>query len=318
MKKNSVCPKSLGLFFAVIAILVWGITFVSTKYLLGSFSPLEILFVRFLLAYLGLLLFKPVSLGLQNKRDNVWFLLAGLSGIIIYQFTENAALSFTTASNVSIIVSICPMFTAIISQIFLREKHVTLFFVVGFVTAIFGVTLVSLNGSNGIYLNPKGDLLALASAVCWGFYSLAVSKINKMNLDRILCTRRMFFFAVLSMIPVFIYGVIKNEPSRVSFVDLNVANNISRFSDVRAWINFCFLGFGASAFCFVAWNSACDSLGTVKVTVGLYMIPVVTIIFAFFILGEKMSVMGFAGCSITIAGLFISNIRKFPKSGGKN
>lgn len=121
MKKNSVCPKSLGLFFAVIAILVWGITFVSTEYLLGSFSPLEILFVRFLLAYLGLLLFKPVSLCLQNKKDNVWFLLAGLSGIIIYQFTENAALSFTTASNVSIIVSICPMFTAIISQIFLRE-----------------------------------------------------------------------------------------------------------------------------------------------------------------------------------------------------
>lgn len=316
MKKNSVCSKSLGLFFAVITILVWGITFVSTKYLLGSFSPLEILFVRFLLAYLGLLLFRPVSLELQNKKDNIWFLLAGLSGIIIYQFTENAALSFTTASNVSIIVSICPMFTAIIARIFLKEKHITVFFVVGFIIAISGIVLVSLNGAAGLHFNPKGDLLALASAVCWGFYSLAVSKINKMNLDRILCTRRMFFFAVLSMIPVFLYGLIKNEPSSVSFVNLNVADNISRFSDVRVWMNFCFLGLGASAFCFVAWNSACDSLGTVKVTVGLYMIPVVTIIFAFFILGEKMSVMGLAGCSITIAGLFISNIRKLSKAGG--
>lgn len=302
--------KSIGLFFAIITILVWGITFVSTKYLLGNFSPLEILFVRFILAYLGLFLFKPVKLKLENKKDNIWFFFAGLSGIIIYQFTENAAISFTTASNVSIIVSICPMFTAIFSQIFFKEKHITVYFVVGFIIAIIGIALVSLNGSNGIHLNPKGDLLALASAVCWGFYSLSVSKINKMNLDRILCTRRMFFFAVLSMIPVFIYGLLRNDPSSVSFVNINFADNISRFSDIRAWLNFCFLGLGASAFCFVAWNSACNSLGTVKVTVGIYMIPVVTIIFAFFILGEKMTLTGLAGCSITIAGLFISNIKK--------
>lgn len=307
MKNSSACPKSLGIFFAVITIFIWGITFVSTKYLLKNFSAFEILFVRFILAYLGLWIIKPVPLKLENKKDNVWFFLAGLSGIIIYQFTENAAISFTTASNVSIIVSICPMFTAIIAQIFFKEKHITIFFIVGFIIAISGIVLVSLNGASGLHFNPKGDLLALASAVCWGFYSMAVSKINSMNLDRILCTRRMFFYAVITMIPFAVFGILENEPSSSFYLNMDAQKNAERFSSLVSWANFCFLGLGASAFCFVVWNVACKTLGTVKVTVGIYMIPVVTIIFAFFILGEKLTVLGAVGCVLTIAGLAISN-----------
>ncbi len=307
MRNSSACPKSLGLFFAVITIFIWGITFVSTKYLLNKFSPLEILFVRFILAYVGLCIIKPVPLKLKNKKDNLWFFLAGLSGIIIYQFTENAAISFTTASNVSIIVSICPMFTAIIAQIFLKEKHVTLFFVIGFLMAISGVAMVSLNGNGNLHFNPKGDLLALCSAICWGFYSMFVSKINGMKLNKILCTRRMFFYAILCMVPLVVFGMFVKDSSSSVFINLDAAVNLSRFSDPVAWLNFCFLGLGASAFCFVVWNVACKTLGTVKVTVGIYMIPVVTIIFAFFILGERMTAMGLAGCILTIAGLAISN-----------
>jgi len=307
MKNKSSCPKTLGVFFAVITIFIWGVTFVSTKYLLKNFSAFEILFVRFILAYIGLWCIKPKTLKLERKKDELWFLLAGLSGIIIYQMTENAAISFTTASNVSIIVSICPMFTAIISQIFLREKHVTPSFVIGFVIAITGVVFVSLNGSSGLHFNPKGDLLALASAVCWGFYSMAVSKINGMKLDKILCTRKMFFYAVLAMIPFFIFGILENNPSSSFYVNTDSSVNAERFSKFLSWINFCFLGLGASAFCFVAWNIACNTLGTVKVSVGIYMIPVVTIVFAFLILGERMTAIGLVGCVLTISGLAISN-----------
>lgn len=307
MKYSSACPKSLGVLLAVVIIFIWGITFVSTKYLLKNFSALEILFVRFILAYIGLWCIKPKFLKLKNKRDEVWFLLAGLSGIIIYQMTENAAISFTTASNVSIIVSICPMFTAIISQIFLKEKHITVYFAIGFIVAMTGVVFVSLNGGSGIHFNPKGDILALASAVCWGFYSMAVSKINGMALDKILCTRKMFFYAVLAMVPFVALGIFENNPSSSFYINIDPSVNAERFSGFLSWANFCFLGLGASAFCFVAWNIACNTLGTVKVSVGLYMIPVVTIIFAFLILGERMTIIGLVGCVLTISGLAISN-----------
>ena len=91
---------------------------------------------------------------------------------------------------------------------------------------------------------------------------------------------------------------------------LDPAFNKSRFANPLNWLNLGFLGLGASAFCFAAWNIACEKLGTVRATVGIYLIPVVTIIFAFFALGEKISLMGAIGAVLTIAGLFVSEIKK--------
>lgn len=296
----------VGLIFAAITVFLWGITFVSTKYLLRSFSPLEILLGRFCAAYIGLWILRPRPLALARRRDELLFVLAGLSGVTVYQFMENVAISFTSASNVSIIVSICPIFTAIFAQCFLKEKHLTPFFVLGFFIAITGIALVSFNGMVVLHFRPKGDLLALGSAVSWGFYSLFVSKINLLGLDSIQATRRIFFWAIVLMLPLAAYGALKGDPSSAAFLNTDAAANLARWSNPLNWVNLLFLGWGASAFCFAAWNFACDRLGTVRATVGLYLIPVVTIVFAFFALDERISVMGAIGAALTITGLFIS------------
>lgn len=304
--------KVFGLFLAVLTIFIWGITFVSTKYLLQSFSALEILFIRFFVAYIVLLVLSPRKLILQKKTHEFYFLLAGLSGITLYQFLENIAISYTTASNVSIIVSICPIFTAITSQIFLKEKHITPNFVIGFVLAILGVALVCFNGTVSLKLNPKGDFLALGAAISWGFYSLAVSKINKIGYSSIQSTRRVFFYSLLLMIPLVILGLIFQNPQMK--INLSLNENKIRFSNWLNHVNLLFLGVLASGFCFSAWNIACKCLGTVKVTVGLYLIPVVTTIFAFFVLKEPFTLMGTLGAILTITGLFITTSGKNGKN----
>ena len=305
--------KVLGYFLAAISIFFWGITFICTKSLLKDFSSLEILFIRFLMAYIGLWIMHPKIQKIQPV-DNILFVLAGLSGVVLYQFSENIAINFTNASNVSVIVSICPLFTALIAQYFLKENNLNLWFLLGFIISILGVALVCFNGKMELELNPKGDLLALFSAVCWGFYSLFVSLINKKNYDPICATRRVFFYAVLFMLPLMLagFGITKSESSMFEglresmLVTLNKSANASRFSKPLNWFNLIFLGAIASGFCFSAWNKACEIVGTVKVTCGLYLIPVVTIIFAFFTLGEKITWLGALGSVITITGLFIS------------
>ena len=312
MTKNS---NLIGLFFASISIFLWGITFVCTKYLLRSFSSYEILLLRFVLAYMALWISKPHMLRLSSKKQELYFALAGLSGVTAYQFMENMAISYTSASNVSVIVSICPMFTAIFMQIFFREKHLTVFFNIGFLLAIFGVALVSFNGVVQFHLSPKGDFLALAAAISWGVYSLCVAKINRLGFDSILVTRRIFHWALLFMLPIGIFSLLRHGgslPSEINNISviLDPAFNKSRFANPLNWLNLGFLGLGASAFCFAAWNIACEKLGTVRATVSIYLIPVVTIIFAFFALGEKISLMGAVGAVLTIAGLFVSEIKK--------
>ena len=58
---------------ALFCIVVWGITFISTKVLLRAFTPVEILFFRFLLGYVALWLACPRLLRITDKRQDVLF-----------------------------------------------------------------------------------------------------------------------------------------------------------------------------------------------------------------------------------------------------
>lgn len=313
MNSSFLKNKVFNYFLALLVILIWGITFVSTKYLLRSFSAFEILIIRFSVAYLMLWIMKPGIIHLTKKSDEIWLLIAGASGVAVYQFLENIAIDYTLPANVSIIISICPMFTAIVAEIFLKEKNLSFLFVVGFVIAILGVALVTFNGSVVLHLSPKGDFLALGAAVCWAFYSLSVTKIASFGLNPIHATRRQFFWALVCMVPIAVFGLINPEVAMTK-INLDANLNVARWSDFFNWLNFAFLGFGASAFAFVVWNFVCKNLGTVKVTVFIYLSPVVTIIFAFLILGDKITLMGSIGALLVILGLVLSEKKQAEKN----
>ncbi len=301
--------KMIGYISAFFAIFIWGITFVCTKHLLLYFSALEILFIRFIQAYIFLYILYPHKLKV-SKKENFLLALSGLTGVTLYQYTENIALNFTTASNVSIIVSICPIFTALTAQIFLKEKHFSLRFCLGFLLAFAGIILVSFNGKINFNLSPKGDILALLSAICWGFYSLFITLINRSQHNTIAITRKIFFYAILFMLPIMFFGVFSKNPQSVTYVELSAQLNAERFSSILNWVLLCFLGIFASGLCFIGWNIACTILGTVNITTGLYLIPVITIIFAAIFLNEKITLMGAIGSTLTIIGLFVTSIHQ--------
>lgn len=296
--------QALPYILAAFCILVWGVSFICTKYLLRTFSSLEILILRFVTGYIAFCIISPKPLKTSGIKEELLFMGAGLCGITIYQFVENIAIYFTAANNVSIIVSTCPMFTAIIAAIFLHEKTITKNFVLGFVIAMTGIVLVTLNGSSEFSLSPKGDLLALGSAICWGFYSLFVSKINSLGHGNFASTRRIFFWALIFMIPLAVYGLVFGGKS--TSINFCPTENTARWSDWKNILNLVILGVFASSLAFVAWNKTCKALGTVKTTAAIYMVCVVTIIFSFIFLGEKISLAGLFGTFLTILGLFIS------------
>lgn len=264
------------------------------------------------MAYVSLWILCPHNLKIKNKKEEIYFALAGLSGVTLYQFLENTAILYTSATNVSIIVSICPLFAAITAQIFLHEKQITPFFIAGFVIAILGIALVSFNGTIKFHFSPKGDVMALCAAVSWGFYTLLVSRINSFGYSNLASTRRIFFWSLVFMIPLILAGAFfsgfKNSSEMKVVFDASV--NASRFADPLNWVNLCFLGIAASALCFAAWNIACETLGSIKATLGIYLIPVVTTVFAYFALGEKITIMGLVGTAFAVVGLVISGFKK--------
>ena len=114
-----------GHLVALCTVFVWGTTFVSTKVLLRDFVPIEILFFRFLLGFCALALIYPRMTRLRERRHELLFMGAGLTGITLYFLLENIALSHTLASNVGVICSLAPFFTAVAAYVLLRGERPT-------------------------------------------------------------------------------------------------------------------------------------------------------------------------------------------------
>lgn len=295
--------KSIGHLSAVLTIIIWGTTFISTKILLVDFKPVEILFFRFVMGLLALCVVYPHRLKGTTKKQELTFVAAGFCGICLYYLLENIALTYTMASNVGVIISVAPFFTAIISHLVTKEERLRVNFFAGFVVAMVGIALISFNGSK-LELNPMGDLLALLAALVWACYSILTRKIGSFGYNTILTTRRVFAYGIMFMIPT------------LFLFDFNW--DVTRFVKPAYLFNIVYLGLGASALCFVTWNFAVKVLGAVKTSVYIYMVPVITVVTSVIILHEKITIMAGIGTVLTLAGLFISESKLFMKRGDRD
>ncbi|MBD5547590.1 MAG: DMT family transporter [Lachnospiraceae bacterium] len=287
---------------ALFTIIIWGTTFISTKVLLVDFRPVEILFFRFIMGFAALLIVCPHRPKAVSRRQEAAFVLAGLCGICLYYLLENIALTYTMASNVGVIISVAPFFTAILSRLFLKsEGKLRANFFIGFVVAMAGVALISFNGSK-LELNPMGDILAVLAAFVWACYSILTRKISSFGYPVILTTRRTFFYGILFMIPA------------LFLFDFEIG--VERFADIRHLLNILYLGLGASAICFVTWNLAVKVLGAVKTSIYIYMVPVITVVTSVLVLKEPVTWESAVGTVLAVAGLFLSEYN--GKGRGKN
>ncbi len=288
--------KSAGHLAALFTIIIWGTTFISTKVLLTDFKPVEILFFRFVMGFAALFLVCPHRMKGVGRRQELTFVLAGLCGICLYYLLENIALTYTMASNVGVIISVAPFFTAILSCLFLRsEGKLRANFFIGFVVAMAGIALLSFNGSQ-MKLNPVGDVLAVLAAFVWACYSILTRKISSFGYPVILTTRRTFFYGILFMFPA------------LFFFDFEMG--LERFADLTHLLNILYLGLGASALCFVTWNLAVKALGAVKTSVYIYMVPVITVVTSVLVLKETVTLVSVMGTFLAVAGLFFSEYNR--------
>ena len=293
--KNQKIRTTCGLACLVFTIFGWGLSFLGTKTLLNNYSPVEIIFFRYLLSYVGLFLIFPKPFLYKGWKFELLCFLAAIFGVSIYQYLENIAIDKTSASNVSIIISCSSFFTAIFTTLILKSEKIGVNFIIGFIFSIVGVILVSFNGAIHFEFNPLGDFLTFGCAILWGLYSVTVSKLNKYNYNIVQVTRRIMLYGVIQIIPIFLicHGQI----------------NFSRFIESYNWFWLLFLGILCGTICFMTWNYSVNVLGPVKTSLAMYVQPIVTIIFGAIWFGEEIKLMGVFGALAVIAGLMLSTTK---------
>ena len=286
---------------AFIVVAIWGVTFVCTKLLLlGGITAAQIFIMRFIIAYL-LLLGYSLSKGIHwlsnSWRDELNMMALGVFGGSLYFLTENSAMNYTTTTNTSIIVSLCPLFASAIIGAFYKTERLNRWQTAGTVMAALGVIMVVMNGHFVLHLSPLGDVLAFGACMCWAFYSLLIIPVSK-RYPTVFITRKVFFYGLLSMIP-----YIMLHP------DLNIQLVINKPTLLA---NLLFLGCEASMLCYVAWNWALKRLGAVVATNYVYLNPVTTIVFAWMVLNEQITVWFIIGTVLILYGMYLVNTKR-PK-----
>lgn len=126
--------------------------------------------IKFVMGLFALLAVWPRRLKGTTAKQELAFAAAGLCGVCLYYLLENIALTYTMASNVGVIISVAPFFTALLSHLFLhQDEKLRPGFFLGFAVAMAGIILISFNGSS-LQFGPTGDLLTLLAAFLWACY----------------------------------------------------------------------------------------------------------------------------------------------------
>ena len=276
---------------ALATMLVWGLTFVSTKVLLGYLSPIEILLARTVLGFAVLCIIRPRFLRLQRRSHELLFAAAGFTGTFCYYLAENTALQFADASFVSVAVSTAPLFTAILGFLLLRESGFGVRFVIGFVLAISGIALISFD-EGPAHASLLGVALCLASALAWAFYSIIVKRLSSYGYETIAVTKRTFAWGLVFML--------------VLYLPIDGSFPFAALADPIVWGNLAFLGILASAGCFVTWGFSVKHLGPSIASAYIYLQAPMTVVWAAILLGEPITVSIVVGFVLVVAGLILS------------
>lgn len=278
---------------AFLTIFFWGLTFLSTKHLEEEFSALEILFIRYAIAYIALLLMRPKFVGFLGwKREGMIF-LASMAGAGLYQFLENLSVVYTTPASVSFISTVAPLFTAVLAHFALREPlrpaHI-----VGMLVSLVGVFFICFGDATGFETGLLGDVIILCSVWLWAVYSVLIKKIEVYGIDDFILTRRIFFYSIVAMIP-FLAPTVPTFPFHA-------------LTHLPSVLRLLFLGVVASAVCFACWNRSVERLGASATSKYMFVMPIITLVAEAIVMDTDIVPLSVFGMFLTLVGLALTRV----------
>lgn len=275
---------------AFLIVAIWGTTFVSTKVLIiNGLRPVDIFFVRFLLAYLCILPFAGRRLFARSLRDEALLAGLGVTGGSLYFMTENIALETSYCSNVALIVCGTPLLTTCLLGLFYKDERLNGTQVLCSLLALVGMVLVVLNGHFVLNLSPVGDLLAFCASLTWAFYSLGIRMVRG-KYPLVFVTRKVFAYGLLTLAPALFFFPLQTD--------------WALYARTPVWPNLLYLGFVASFLCYFGWNVVMERLGVVRSTNYLYLNPVVTLITSYLVLDEQITPLALLGAVLIMSGIY--------------
>ncbi len=285
--------KLLQFWEPLFAVILWGNSFIATKLALRELNPQTIILLRLIFGIALLVIFaiytkKDFTLNLKNH--GAIFILALIA--VFHLWIQVTGLEYTSAASTGWIVGVTPVFMAILSIIFFKEK-LSKTKIIGIIVAFSGLILLvsRSNMSNIKFIEQKGDLMVLASAFTWSVYSLVNKKIS------------LKYPPMMTILFLFIMMAVFISPFTVTRQSINAVIHLS----LIGWVSILFLGIFCSGIAYVLWAKSLKELEATKVGSFLYLEPFVTVLSAWFILSETITLTIILSGLIITAGVILVN-----------
>jgi drug/metabolite transporter (DMT)-like permease len=274
-----------------LAMLLWSSAFISLKYLLDYFHPTQIVFIRMLIASGCFLLFGKKLLQFRYEAgDWRWLVVMGIAEPCLYFLLETSALQYTTAGQAGVITATLPLLASVAAFIMLKER-IGKTQIIGFIIAILGCSGLSMAAQNGEQAsNPLlGNSLEFLAMICGAIYSTSIRKLS---------TR--YSALVLTSFQAFV-GVLFFGPLALQH---DLPANIPLFQ----WANFIYLATIVTIGAYWLYNWAMSRVPVALATAYINLIPVFTLLLAFWLLNERLNFWQCLACAAVFLGVVISQL----------
>jgi drug/metabolite transporter (DMT)-like permease len=288
----------------IVCVLFWGFSFISIKITVAVFPPMSQGLLRFAIALVFLFFIKlKLAPGEKLKTRDIPLLLgAGLFGVTFYFFCENNGVSLVTASEASIAIGSIPVLTMIADSLgrkFARNKNSALPRIgirqwIGAFISIAGVWLVA-GVSFALSGSVRGYVYMAGAALFWVAYSL---------LTRPLFTRCSRIYIVFWQSVAGFLGFIP-----FSIMELNRWGR----PDLPVILHLVFLGVCCSALGYWYYVRSLEVLGLSISAIFINLIPLVTVIFGFIVMGDRLTLLQWLGAVFVIGGVYLSMFQRAGK-----
>ena len=299
MTKNT---SALKIYIQVIlANVFWGFSFVWTDIALKAhIAPITLVTARMIIATVLLGVWAKYTGSLQKikLKHLKYFLGLALCEPFLYFLCETYGQTMVSPTVTSVIVATIPLFTPIVGFLILKER-VYLSTILGIIISMIGVLAVVFSGSNEISGQVTGAVLVFGAVITALGYAVFVKYlVHRYNSTTLVFYQN--FIGLIYFIPCFF------------IIDFSHLGDMQfTFNAVASIIQ---LSVFASVIAFIFYSNSVKFLGVVKAGVFCYIIPVLTALFAFFMVGERLSIFQWFGMGIVIFGLFISQmVKKYSK-----
>jgi drug/metabolite transporter (DMT)-like permease len=273
-------------------VLLWGSSFTIVKLGLHELSPINLAFLRFLLAlpfFFGYTLIRDRRV-LETSVIHDWkrFTLLGLTGVTLYHVFQNVGLQYTTVANSSLITSANPVFIAILDHFYCHNRLTVPKFVgvlLGFVGVILVIDPLKLRYHP---LGVIGDLFSLGASLSWAVYSVFGKRIlPKYGAPRV--TAYSMAVGLVCLLPLLLA---MEQPALPS--------------SLQVWGFLCILSLLCSGVGYLLWYTALEEASVTSAAVFLFFLPVVSVLFATVFLFEPLNPIFLVGAAFVLIGVLLA------------